>query len=69
MKYHCKGEGNKSLCGLVTDRPDTFIYELKSFLGHNNIEMRCKICDGLAFIEMLAQAGQYSAEMDYPTRI
>ena len=68
MKYHCRdGDLSTSLCGLVNDRPDTFLYALEQFLGHNNKEMRCKICNGILFFQYLADAGEHIRDMDYPT--
>ena len=44
MKYHYKYPNeSKSICN-VPNRPDTFIFDMKSFVEHTNDNDRCKTC-------------------------
>jgi hypothetical protein len=44
MKYHTTKDNKTSLCGLVQQRPDVFIYSIERFQSHYAKEYECKKC-------------------------
>lgn len=44
MKYHLTIDDKKAVCGSVTNRPDTFLYNEKGFTSHLAKEYQCKKC-------------------------
>lgn len=44
MKYHLENQNGSAICGAVTNRPDTFIYNVEGFKGHYAKEYQCKKC-------------------------
>jgi len=44
MKYHLKNQNGIAICGAVTDRPDTFLFNVDGFKAHYSKENECKKC-------------------------
>lgn len=45
MKFHLSYDNKISVCGLQTNKPNTFLYNEVGFYSHLAIEYRCKKCD------------------------
>lgn len=53
MKYHLKNRNGNAICGAVTSRPDTFLFNVDGFTSHYSKEHQCKKC--AAILEKMNQ--------------
>ncbi len=44
MKFHLSFDGENSVCGMQTNKPDTFLYDERGFSSHYSKESQCKKC-------------------------
>lgn len=52
MKFHLSYDNKNAVCGCVSNRPDTFLYNEAGFTSHFATEYRCKKCEQtLKFIQ------------------
>jgi hypothetical protein len=47
MKFHLKNQNGNAICGAVTNRPDTFLFNVDRFKAHYSTGHKCKRCESI----------------------